>query len=126
MLFVITHITCKYILTTYYILFLDDDDRSIDSEMKTVDFSFPQALRSMTREVNETDAHKIKASITFLGRNITSSIGIKLFKFLSIVIPLVPTFALVLYNGVQLEALITRSNLVADRFSQVNIVCLII
>ena len=100
-------------------LFLDDDDRSFDSELKTVDFSFPQALRSMTREVNETDAHKIKASITFLGRNITSSIGIKLFKFLSIVIPLVPTFALVLYNGVQLEALITRSNLVADRFSQV-------
>ena len=101
-------------------LFLDDDDRSFDSELKTVDFSFPQALRSMTRDENYYE-HKIKASITFLGHNITSSIGIQIFKFLSIIIPLLPTLALVLYNGVQLEALITRSNLVADRFSQVQI-----
>ena len=41
-------------------------------------------------------------------------------KFLSIVIPLIPTLVLVLYNGIQLEALITRSNLVATRFSQVQ------
>ena len=62
-------------------LFLDDDDRSFDSELKTVDFSFPQALRSMTRDENYYE-HKIKASITFLGHNITSSIGIQIFKFL--------------------------------------------
>ena len=60
-----------------------------------------------------------KTSITFLGRNITSKFGIQLFKFMSIIIPLLPTFALVLYNSIQLESLITRSNLLAESFEQV-------
>ena len=34
--------------------------------------------------------------------------------------PLLPTFALVLYNGIQLESLITRSNLLAQSFEQVS------
>ena len=61
-----------------------------------------------------------KATITFLGRNITSKFGIQLFKFMSIIVPLLPTFALVLYNGIQLESLITRSNLLAESFEQVS------
>jgi len=61
-----------------------------------------------------------KATITFLGRNITSKFGIQLFKFMSIIVPLLPTFALVLYNGIQLESLITRSNLLAESFEQVQ------
>ena len=61
-----------------------------------------------------------KATITFLGRNITSKYGIQLFKFMSIFVPLLPTFALVLYNGIQLESLITRSNLLAESFEQVS------
>ena len=93
--------------------------KSMESNMKTLDLSFPQALRSMTdQDFNEYDVHTKKASITFLGRNITSTLGIQLFKFMSIVIPLIPTVVLVLYNGIQLEALITRSNMVASRFSQ--------
>jgi hypothetical protein len=36
------------------------------------------------------------------------------------VVPLLPTFALVLYNGIQLESLITRSNLLQKSFEQVN------
>ena len=93
----------------------------MESNMKTLDLSFPQALRSMTdQDFNEYDVHTKKASITFLGRNITSTLGIQLFKFMSIVIPLIPTVVLVLYNGIQLEALITRSNMVASRFSQVQ------
>ena len=95
--------------------------KSMESNMKTLDLSFPQALRSMTdQDFNEYDVHTKKASITFLGRNITSTLGIQLFKFMSIVIPLIPTVVLVLYNGIQLEALITRSNMVASRFSQVQ------
>ena len=93
----------------------------MESNLKNLDWSFPQALKSMTdQDFNESDVQTKKASITFLGRNITSTLGIQLFKFLSIVIPLVPTLVLVLYNGIQLEALITRSNLVATRFSQVQ------
>ena len=93
----------------------------MESNLKNLDWSFPQALKSMTdQDFNESDVHTKKASITFLGRNITSTLGIQLFKFLSIVIPLIPTLVLVLYNGIQLEALITRSNLVATRFSQVQ------
>ena len=93
----------------------------MESNMKNLDWSFPQALKSMTdQDFNEYDVHTKKASITFLGRNITSTLGIQLFKFMSIVIPLIPTLVLVLYNGIQLEALITRSNLVATRFEQVQ------
>ena len=93
----------------------------MESNLKNLDWSFPQALKSMTdQDFNESDVQTKKASITFLGRNITSTLGIQLFKFLSIVIPLIPTLVLVLYNGIQLEALITRSNLVATRFSQVQ------
>ena len=40
---------------------------------------------------------------------------------MSIVVPLLPTFALVLYNGIQLESLITRSNLLQKSFEQVSI-----
>ena len=61
-----------------------------------------------------------KAVITFMGRSITSKFGVWLFKFMSIVVPLLPTFALVLYNGIQLESLITRSNLLQKSFEQVN------
>ena len=39
---------------------------------------------------------------------------------MSIIVPLLPTFALVLYNGIQLESLITRSNLLAESFEQVS------
>ena len=93
----------------------------MESNLKNLDWSFPQALKSMTdQDFNEYDVHTKKASITFLGRNITSTLGIQLFKFMSIVIPLIPTVVLVLYNGIQLEALITRSNMVASRFSQVQ------
>ena len=63
-----------------------------------------------------------KAVITFMGRSITSKVGVWLFKFMSIVVPLLPTFALVLYNGVQLESLITRSNLLQKSFEQVRII----
>ena len=61
-----------------------------------------------------------KATITFLGRNITSKFGIQLFKFMSIIVPLLPTVALVLYNGIQLESLITKNNLLAESFEQVS------
>ena len=65
-----------------------------------------------------------KAVITFMGRSITSKFGVWLFKFMSIVVPLLPTFALVLYNGIQLESLITRSNLLQKSFEQVNSISL--
>ena len=72
------------------------------------------------KEYNNDNLGDPKATITFLGRNITSKFGIQLFKFMSIIVPLLPTFALVLYNGIQLESLITRSNLLAESFEQVS------
>ena len=76
----------------------------MESNLKNLEWSFPQALKSMTdQDFNESDVQTKKASITFLGRNITSTLGIQLFKFLSIVIPLVPTLVLVLYNGIQVR-----------------------
>ena len=43
-----------------------------------------------------------------MGWNISSNFGKRLFRFMSVIVPLMPTFALVLYNGVQLESLVTR------------------
>ena len=85
--------------------FYNVDDRSMDDEMsRTVDFSLPLALKSVTSDmINPENEVNAKVSITFLGRNITSTFGIHLFKILSIVIPLIPTFVLVMYNGIQLE-----------------------
>ena len=55
--------------------------KSMESNLKNLDWSFPQALKSMSdQEFNEYDVHTKKASITFLGRNITSTLGIQLFK----------------------------------------------
>jgi hypothetical protein len=80
-------------------------------------------MKQKSRGPNSDLGHKLgnpKAVITFMGRNITSKVGVWLFKFMSIVVPLLPTFALVLYNGIQLESLITRSNLLQKSFEQVN------
>ena len=66
----------------------------MESNLKNLDWSFPQALKSMTdQDFNEYDVHTKKASITFLGRNITSTLGIQLFKVRNIWVfsPLVPS-----------------------------------
>ena len=68
--------------------------KSMESNLKNLDWSFPQALKSMSdQEFNEYDVHTKKASITFLGRNITSTLGIQLFKVRNIWFfsPLVPS-----------------------------------
>ena len=89
--------------------------KSIESNLKNLDWSFPQALKSMTdQDFNESDVQTKKASITFLGRNITSTLGIQLFKFLSIIIPLIPTLVLVLYNGIQVRNIWYFSHLVPE------------
>ena len=77
-----------------------------------------KAHRTAKREAHGRT--ETKAAITFLGKEITSIFGIQLFKFMSILIPLLPTFALVIYNSIQLEALITRSNLLSESFDQVS------
>ena len=88
----------------------------MESNLKNLEWSFPQALKSMTdQDFNESDVQTKKASITFLGRNITSTLGIQLFKFLSIVIPLVPTLVLVLYNGIQVGNIWVFSPLVPKK-----------
>jgi len=96
----------------------DDDDISENSGSTP-----PKNIKQKSRGPNSDLEHKLgkpKAVITFMGRNITSKVGVWLFKFMSIVVPLLPTFALVLYNGIQLESLITRSNLLQKSFEQVQ------
>ena len=61
-----------------------------------------------------------RSSITFMGQGVMSNFGIQLFKLLSILIPLMPTFGLVIYNGIQLEAMITRSNILKQSYEQVR------
>lgn len=61
-----------------------------------------------------------KVSITFLGFNITSKIGIQAFKVMSVCIPLIPTLLLILYNSVQLEGLWSRSSILAENYSRVT------
>ena len=88
----------------------------MESNLKNLEWSFPQALKSMTdQDFNESDVQTKKASITFLGRNITSTLGIQLFKFLSIVIPLIPTLVLVLYNGIQVRNIWVFSPLIPSK-----------
>ena len=52
--------------------FYNADDRSMDDEMsRTVDFSLPLALKSVTSDmINPENEVNAKVSITFLGRNI--------------------------------------------------------
>lgn len=44
-----------------------------------------------------------------MGWNITSAGGRRIFKYTSIIIPLLPTFVLIIYNGLQLENLYSKS-----------------
>ena len=39
-----------------------------------------------------------------------------MYKFLSIIVPLIPTFFLIIYNAVQLEGIVARSNLLDSMF----------
>ena len=57
-------------------------------------------------------------SITIFGLNITSKAGIALYKFLAILVPLIPTFFLIIYNAIQLEGIVTRSNLLDTMFAK--------
>lgn len=57
-------------------------------------------------------------SITILGFNITSKAGIAMYKYLSIIVPLIPTFFLIIYNAFQLEGIMARSNLLDATFAK--------
>ena len=63
-----------------------------------------------------TDLTDSQISITIFGYNITSKSGIMMYKFLSIIVPLIPTFFLIIYNAVQLEGIVARSNLLDSMF----------
>ena len=43
-----------------------------------------------------------------------------MFKFMSVVVPLLPTFALVLYNSIQLESLYHKSNMLDANYHQLQ------
>ena len=58
--------------------------------------------------------------VTFMGWNISSNFGKRLFRFMSVIVPLMPTFALVLYNGVQLESLVTKNYILEDNYNQLQ------
>ena len=57
-------------------------------------------------------------TITIFGLNITSKSGIALYKFLAIIVPLLPTFFLIIYNAIQLEGIVARSNLLDAMFAK--------
>ena len=57
-------------------------------------------------------------TITIFGFNITSKSGLALYKFLAIIVPLLPTFFLIIYNAIQLEGIVARSNLLDAMFAK--------
>ncbi len=59
-------------------------------------------------------------SITFMGWNITSKSGRNLFKFVSVIVPLLPTFALIIFNGIQMETLSTKNTIIDRNFKQLQ------
>ena len=57
-------------------------------------------------------------NITIFGFNITSKTGIAMYKFLAILVPLIPTIFLIVYNAVQLEGIVARSNLLDAMYAK--------
>ena len=79
-----------------------------------------------THSKNSTDSSSYtdtKISITFLGINVTSKFGVQMMKVVSIIVPLIPTFILVAFNGYQLEGLLGRSNLLDKNYKLVSQFC---
>ena len=95
----------------------------IDPALATVlpstvgDFSSKSTTTQSSQASRDTDT---KVSITFLGVNITSRSGLKMFKTMSILVPLMPTIILCLYNGFQLEGLLKRSDILKENYKQLQ------
>ena len=58
------------------------------------------------------------ASIQFLGYAITSKVGLNVYKSVSIILPLLPTFALIVHNALELNDMVRASQTLDKNFAQ--------
>ena len=53
-----------------------------------------------------------------MGYSITGKVGLTLYKSVSIILPLLPTFALIIYNAVELNDMVRKSNTLDKNYVQ--------
>ena len=58
------------------------------------------------------------ANIRFLGYAITSKVGLNVYKSVSIILPLLPTFALIVHNAFELNDMVRASQTLDKNFAQ--------
>ena len=75
-----------------------------------------QSSHESAQKTSGTD--RSLGSINFFGYSITSKIGLSLYKSVSIILPLIPTFALIVQNAIMLEDMVRKSTTLDQNYVQ--------
>ena len=96
---------------------LASNTRSRGSSTRSTASNLLQDVKSGSKD-GSGQVENTLASIQFLGYAITSKVGLNVYKSVSIILPLLPTFALIVHNALELNDMVRASQTLDKNFAQ--------
>ena len=97
---------------------MQDMKSGSDKGSATLDESLVISILTFPCHSCQRSLFPLQTSIRFLGYSITGKVGLTLYKSVSIILPLLPTFALIIYNAVELNDMVRKSNTLDKNYVQ--------